>query len=86
MGIYNNKFTKNQDLVISIFKYKNVPQIYDINLMRINKNFNQCNYKFKIDQLMKNNIIYENYPGFKSNFLIQDDIIVLDNFDDSNQF
>jgi hypothetical protein len=80
----NNKFTKNQDLVISIFKYKNVPQIYDVNLMRININFNQGNYKFKIDQLMKNNIIYENYPGFKSNFLIQDDIMVLDSFDNQN--
>jgi hypothetical protein len=77
----NNKLTKNQDLVISIFKFKQVPNVTDVNLMRKNKNYSENDFKYKIDSLWKNNIIHENYPGFKSNFLRQNDIQVLDSFD-----
>jgi hypothetical protein len=77
----NNKLTKNQDLVISIFKFKQVPNVTDLNLMKQNKNYSENDFKYKIDSLWKNNIIHENYPGFKSNFLRQNDIQVLDSFD-----
>lgn len=76
-----SKLTNSQDLVISIFKFKKIPNITDVNLMRKNVNFSENNFKYKIDSLWKNNIIHENNPGFKSNFLKQNDIQVLGAFD-----
>lgn len=80
-----NKLSKNQDLVISIFKFKKVEFFnLDFEIIKKNVNYSESSYKYKIDSLWKNSLIFENYPGYKNNYLIQKDIEVLGVFDNLN--
>ncbi len=83
----NNSLNKNQDALSSIFKYKYVPYIGN-NLGRLssNKNFAEKNFTFKfpIDKLFKDNVIFENTSGYKNNFFLQEDISIFGNFENEN--
>jgi len=80
--IKSGSINMNQDLIISLLKYKYV-KFFDGNYPGLahNRNFDTGNYRFKIDSLSKNNMIYELYPSYKNNYLIQDDVEVFGIFD-----
>ena len=85
--IENKTLIKNQDVVINIFKFKNIPYLdNNFDELNSNKNFSQKNFIFKypIDSLMKNNKIFENTPGYKNNFFLQDDTSVYGYFENEN--
>lgn len=69
----NNKLVRNQDMFVSMHKYRCSNFIYFNNdYEKIKKNVNYCrdNYKYEIDSLNKeNNCLYKLYPGYKSNYI-----------------
>jgi hypothetical protein len=78
-----DKVVNNQDLVISIFKFKYVGFFNnDHEMLKRNPNYKRENYKYAIDSLEKDTIIHEEYPGYKNNFLLQHDVPVFGLFDD----
>jgi len=83
----NKTLNKNQDVIINNFKYKYVPYSGDkMEFLKTNRNYQEKNFifKFAIDKLNKNNFIFENTPGYKNNFFIQEDISVFGNFENEN--
>lgn len=82
--IESKTLNKNQDVLISVFKYKYVPYLSsDLAALSRNANYNQKHFvfKFPIDKVNKNNLIFENTPGYKNNFFEQEDISVFGNFE-----
>lgn len=85
--IENQTLNKNQDVLISVFKYKYIPYLAcDLEALKNNRNYDQKNFvfKFSIDKLNKDNLIFENTPGYKNNFFMQDDISVFGNFENEH--
>jgi len=85
--IETQTLNKNQDVLINVFKFKYVPYFADdLEALSRNKNYDQKNFvfKFPIDKVNKENIIFENTPGYKNNFFMQEDISVFGNFENEN--
>jgi hypothetical protein len=67
----------NQDLVISIFKFRYIDFFNnDYEMLKKNVNYNKNNFKYSIDALEKETIVYVEYPSYKNNYLIQKDVDV----------
>jgi hypothetical protein len=82
-SIKNNKIIKNQDLLVSIFKFKHV-EFFNNNFQSLKKNSNYAkgNFKYLIDTIEKETAIYEEYPSYKNNYLNQTDVDVFGIFND----
>ena len=67
----NCKIINNQDMFITMHKYNYVDYFNNnFDMLKINNNYNDSNYNFKIDKLNKEkNFLYKYYPSFKNNFI-----------------
>ncbi len=82
--IQSGTLNKNQDVLVSVFKFKYVTYFgSDLEALNLNTNYNQKHFvfKFAIDKVNKDNIIFENTPGYKNNFFLQEDISVFGIFE-----
>jgi hypothetical protein len=85
--IQNSKtyFVKNQDVLISLDKYRAVNFFEEkYLLLENNLNFNEGNYKYLIDSVnKKGNRLYQYVPGYKNNFIIQNEVRIFEELDDT---
>lgn len=69
----DNKLTKNQDMFVSIHKYRYENFAYfnnNFDIITKNENYSRDSYRCEIDSLNKNdNCLYKLYPGYKNNYI-----------------
>ena len=69
----DNKLTKNQDMFVSIHKYRYENFAYfnnNFDILTKNENYSRDSYRCEIDSLNKNdNCLYKLYPGYKNNYI-----------------
>ena len=69
----DNKLTKNQDMFVSIHKYRYENYAYfnnNFDILTKNENYSRDSYRCEIDSLNKNdNCLYKLYPGYKNNYI-----------------
>jgi hypothetical protein len=75
---------RNQDIIVSLAKYKSVDFFNsDYSILSENINYKANNYRFEIDSILKDNILYVHQPGFKNNYLETNEVEVFGIFDKS---
>ena len=83
-----NNLIKNQDIFIVLHKYDgNNYQFFENNyeLLNVNKNYSENNYRYTLDSLnKKNNSLYNLYPGYRNNYFEHESVSPFGEYDNKN--